>query len=47
MNTLNNIWENYTFEFSTSQKVVIGAVLSFIFLVALLGVIFLIIDAFA
>lgn len=46
MNTLNNIWENYTYEFSTSQKVIIGAVLSFILLVALLGIILLVAEAF-
>lgn len=44
MGTLTNIWKNYTIEFSTAQKVVIGVVLAFIMCVALLAIVLLIME---
>ena len=44
MSTLGSIWRNYTIEFSTAQKVVIGVVLAFIVCVALLAIVLLILE---
>ena len=44
MKALTNIWNNYTLEFSTAQKVVIGIILGIIFLTALLAFILVILE---
>ena len=41
MNTLTNMWKDYTLEFSPWQKVIIGAVLAFIFFAVIMAVILL------
>lgn len=44
MSVLTNIWNNYTVEFSTAQKVVIAIVLGMIFLIALLAIVLVIME---
>lgn len=44
MDTLNNIWSNYTTEFSFAQKLAVGVILGIIFSIAILAVILLILD---
>lgn len=44
MNALTNIWNNYTVEFSTAQKVIIAIVLGMIFLIALLAIVLVILE---
>jgi cell division protein FtsL len=38
MNALTNLWNNYTLEFSTVQKVIIAIVLAMIFIIALFAI---------
>lgn len=38
MNALTNLWNNYTHEFSTVQKVIIAVVLTMIVLIALFAI---------
>ena len=44
MSALTNIWNNYTVEFSTTQKVIIAIVLSMIFLIALFAIVLVIME---
>ncbi|NJW51347.1 hypothetical protein [Salinimicrobium oceani] len=44
MNALTNIWNNYTVEFSTAQKVIVAIVLGLIILVALLAIVLVILE---
>lgn len=44
MNALTNIWNNYTVEFSTTQKVIVAIVLGIIFLIALLAIVLVILE---
>lgn len=44
MSALTNIWNNYTLEFSTVQKIVIGVVLGMIFLIALMAIVLVIME---
>ncbi|MHA6280283.1 hypothetical protein ACXYMT_08885 [Salinimicrobium sp. CAU 1759] len=44
MSVLTNIWNNYTVEFSTAQKVIIAIVLGMIFLIALLAIVLVIME---
>ena len=44
MSVLTNIWNNYTVEFSTAQKVVIAIVLGLIFVIALLAIVLVIME---
>lgn len=44
MNALSNIWNNYTVEFSTTQKVIIAIVLGMIFLIALFAIVLVIME---
>ena len=41
MKTLNNIWDNYTYEFSPVQKAIVAVVLGLIFMIAILAVVML------
>ncbi len=41
MKTLNNIWDNYTYEFSPVQKATVAVVLGLIFMIAILAVVML------
>jgi len=41
MKTLNNIWDNYTYEFSPVQKATVAVVLGLIFAIAILAVVML------
>lgn len=38
MSALTNLWNNYTLEFSTAQKVIIAIVLAMIFIIALFAI---------
>lgn len=44
MSALTNIWNNYTVEFSTAQKVIIAIVLGMIFIIALLAIVLVILE---
>ncbi|WP_324719315.1 hypothetical protein [Salinimicrobium sp. HB62] len=44
MSVLTNIWNNYTVEFSTAQKVIIAIVLGMIFLIAILAIVLVIME---
>lgn len=44
MSTLSNIWNNYTLEFSTIQKIIIAIVLGVIILVALAAFVLIILE---
>lgn len=44
MNPLTNIWNNYTVEFSTAQKVVIAIVLGMILIIALMAIVLVILE---
>ncbi|UZH54663.1 hypothetical protein JRG66_11870 [Salinimicrobium tongyeongense] len=44
MSTLTNIWNNYTVEFSTTQKVIIAIVLGMIFLIAIFAIVLVILE---
>ncbi len=44
MSVLTNIWNNYTVEFSTTQKVIIAIVLGMIFIIALLAIVLVIME---
>ncbi|MCC8358865.1 hypothetical protein [Salinimicrobium sediminilitoris] len=44
MSVFTNIWNNYTVEFSTTQKVIITIVLGMIFLIALLAIVLVIME---
>ncbi|MFV8838920.1 hypothetical protein [Salinimicrobium soli] len=44
MSALTNIWKNYTHEFSTVQKVIIGIVLGVIFLTAIYAIVMVILE---
>lgn len=44
MSALTNIWNNYTVEFSTAQKVVVAIVLGMIFIIALLAIVLVILE---
>ena len=44
MSTLVNIWNNYTHEFSTIQKVIIALVLGVIILTALMAFVLIIME---
>lgn len=39
MSALTNMWNNYTVEFSTAQKIVVAIVLGMIFIIALLAIV--------
>ena len=41
MKTLNNIWDNYTYEFTPVQKATVAVVLGLIFMIAILAVVML------
>ena len=41
MKTLNNIWDNYTYEFSPIQKATVAVVLGLILMIAVLAVVML------
>jgi len=47
MKTLNNIWDNYTYEFSPVQKAAVAVVLGLIFLIAMLAVVMLTLEVIA
>lgn len=47
MKTLNNIWDNYTYEFSPVQKAVVAVVLGLIFLIAMMAVVMLTMEVVA
>lgn len=44
MNALTNIWNNYTVEFSTTQKIIIAVVLGMIFIIALFAIVLVIME---
>lgn len=44
MSALTNIWNNYTVEFSTAQKVIIAIVLGMIFIIAMLAIVLVIME---
>lgn len=44
MSALTNIWNNYTVEFSTTQKVIVAIVLGMIFIIALLAIVLVILE---
>ena len=44
MSALTNIWKNYTHEFSTVQKVIIGIVLGVIFLTTIYAIVMVILE---
>lgn len=44
MSALTNIWNNYTVEFSTAQKVIIAIVLGMIFIIALMAIVLVIME---
>ena len=47
MKTLNNIWNNYTYEFSPVQKATVAVVLGLIFLIAIMAVVMLTMEVIA
>lgn len=44
MSALTNLWNNYTVEFSTTQKVIVAIVLGMILLIALLAIVLVIME---
>lgn len=44
MSALTNIWNNYTVEFSTTQKVIVAIVLGMIAIIALLAIVLVILE---
>ena len=44
MNALTNLWENYTHDFSTVQKVIIAIVLGFIMVIASMAIVLIILE---
>lgn len=44
MNGLTSLWNSYTTEFSTVQKIIIAVVLGFIVFVALMAIVLLILE---
>lgn len=44
MSILTNIWNNYTVEFSTTQKVIVAIVLGMIFVIALFAIVLVIME---
>lgn len=44
MNALTNIWNNYTQEFSTAQKVIVGIVLAMIVLIAFMAIVLIFLE---
>lgn len=44
MSALTNLWNNYTVEFSTTQKVIIAIVLGMIFIIALMAILLVILE---
>lgn len=44
MSALTNLWNNYTMEFSTVQKVIVGIVLGAIVLIALTAIVLVILE---
>jgi hypothetical protein len=44
MSALTNLWNNYTVEFSTAQKIIVGIVLSAIVLIAFTAIILVILE---
>lgn len=44
MSALTNIWNNYTVEFSTAQKVIIAIVLGLIVMIALFAIVLVIME---
>jgi len=47
MKTLNNIWDNYTYEFSPIQKATVAVVLGLILMIAVLAVVMLALEVTA
>ena len=47
MKTLNNIWDNYTYEFSPVQRAIVAVVLGLIFFIAIMAVILLALEVVA
>lgn len=44
MSALTNLWNNYTMEFSTAQKVIVAIVLSAIVLIAFTAIVLVILE---
>lgn len=44
MSALTNLWNNYTMEFSTAQKVIVAIVLGAIILIALTAIVLVIME---
>ena len=44
MSAISKIWDNYTVEFSTAQKVIVAIVLAMIFIIALLAIVLVIME---
>ncbi|HET8752747.1 MAG TPA: hypothetical protein VFM59_00170 [Salinimicrobium sp.] len=44
MEALNNMWKNYTLDFSFAQKVIVGTILGIILGIATMAVVLLIIE---
>lgn len=44
MSALTNLWNNYTMEFSTAQKVIVAIVLGAIVLIALIAIVLVILE---
>lgn len=44
MNALTNLWNNYTLEFSTAQKVIVAIVLGAIVIIALTAIVLVIME---
>jgi len=44
MSALTNLWNNYTMEFSTAQKVIVAIVLGAIVLIALTAIVLVILE---
>lgn len=46
MSALTNLWNNYTMEFSTAQKIIVGIVLGAIVLIALTAIVLVVMEIF-
>lgn len=44
MSALTNIWNNYTVDFSKAQKVIVGIVLGFILVIAIMAIVLVIME---
>ena len=44
MNALTNIWNNYTIDFSTIQKVIIAVVLGIIFITSIMAIVLVVME---